>query len=173
MVMRSVVMFSASLMFRSSVIAFNASPLLHQPLSFVSDRVGPALDFLASAVNKKPSRTDLRTELLEAMALKQSRSSRLRVEALLELLLREQKPLSGQVSTDGLWRLRWSTQTSDANPLATPDSVLGGVCFQRISDAPRSGWGAKKIARAENIVQWKVLSEPVRLIGGASLERQG
>ena len=71
-------------------------------------------------------------------------------------------------SVEGIWRLVWSSQTSDSNPFAKPEEVLGGECYQVVSASEAD----RRKGRVENIVSWPWLGG-LLLRGGATYEETG
>jgi hypothetical protein len=107
-----------------------------------------------------------RRHLLASVTQRQSRTARKTVEAAVEAVVSEARPLffSSPKRDDGVWRLLWSSQTADANPWAMPSSVLGGQCVQRI---------ASKERLVQNIVRWgRSGKDSIELVGSASVNVQ-
>lgn len=109
-----------------------------------------------------------KSQLLEVVKRKQSRSNRVETEEILEKLVESNKEdkKAFQTSLSGNWRLLWSSQTADANPLQTPASVLGGDCYQVVDEQ-----GGAEGPRVENVVVWPSLGN-LTLRGGAALRRE-
>ena len=98
-------------------------------------------------------------DLAPLLSRRQSSSARKAVETMIVSLTRAPPRLrAGQLN--GRWKLLWSSQTADVNPLATPDSVLGGESIQEVT------LSRERCGRLDNIVQW---APRWQLVGGATL----
>lgn len=106
----------------------------------------------------------LRSSLKSLITQRQSASNRAAVESTIAALAVGDLPGVRADELNGRWKLEWSSQTADVNPFATPDSVLGGVCFQEFD---LSGDGRGRLA---NIVEW---APQWRLVGGAAVAPSG
>jgi hypothetical protein len=91
---------------------------------------------------------------------RQTKAARVAVEAEIASLPATSAAVSIS-ELSGRWRLAWSSQTADVNPIATADSVLGGQCFQDIT------LSADGCGRLDNVVEW---APRWRLVGGAAVE---
>lgn len=78
----------------------------------------------AVTVDREALRKGLKLKLGAAIELNQGATSRRVVESYLEELVGISGKKKGSV--EGTWRLVWSSQTSESNPLAKPSEVLGG-----------------------------------------------
>lgn len=99
-------------------------------------------------------------DLAPLLSRRQSSSARKAVEAMIASLLPRAPPRLTAAQLNGRWRLLWSSQTADVNPLATPDSVLGGSSIQEVT------LSRTRCGRLDNIVQW---GPRWQLVGGATL----
>ena len=99
-------------------------------------------------------------DLAPLLSRRQSSSARKAVEAMIASLLPRAPPRLTAGQLNGRWRLLWSSQTADVNPLATPDSVLGGSSIQEVT------LSRERYGRLDNIVQW---APRWQLVGGATL----
>ena len=100
-------------------------------------------------------------KLASLMEQRQSSANRAAIEEIIGALPAMSSSVGDAIN--GRWKLRWSSQTADVNPLATPDSVLGGCCYQDIELDDGVG-------RLDNIVEW---AEDWRLVGGAAVAPAG
>ena len=99
-------------------------------------------------------------DLAPLLSRRQSSSAREAVETMIASLTPRAPPRLSAGQLNGRWKLLWSSQTADVNPLATPDSVLGGESIQEVT------LSRERCGRLDNIVQW---APRWQLVGGATL----
>jgi len=87
-------------------------------------------------------------DLAPLLTVRQSSSARKAVETMITSLTPRAPPRLSAGQLNGRWKLLWSSQTADVNPLATPDSVLGGESIQEVT------LSRERFGRLDNIVQW-------------------
>ena len=104
------------------------------------------------------------SRLTSLLTQRQSSAGRAAVEDAISELATSAAPNAEARELNGRWKLQWSSQTSDVNPFAMPDSVLGGACFQEID------LSTERVGRLSNVVEW---APRWRLIGGAAVEPGG
>lgn len=155
-----------------------AQPIVSPLSAFLGGLFGGILDIGNRwAGSRGEQRAELKAQLFKAVNMNQGKGARELVESILEQLIALEGPIEKREKLPNLWRLIWSSQTADAFSLALPSSVLGGVCFQRITAMSENGRGMDGMGggkkpdetRVENLVIWPFLGG-LTLNGGASLE---
>jgi len=156
-----------------------AQPIVSPLSAFLGGLFGGILDIGNRwAGSRGEQRAELKAQLFKAVNMNQGKGARELVESILEQLIALEGPIEKREKLPNLWRLIWSSQTADAFSLALPSSVLGGVCFQRITAMSENSRGMDGMGgqgetaaetRVENLVIWPFLGG-LTLNGGASLE---
>jgi len=124
-----------------------AQPIVNPLSAFLGGLFGGIVDIGNRWAGRRgQQRAELKAQLEEAVNRNQGKGARELVESILEQLIALEGPIEKRDKLPNLWRLIWSSQTADAFSLALPSSVLGGVCFQRITAASENDRGMEASA---------------------------